>query len=67
MAYARFGADSEVYLFDTAYGYECCYCAFDSDGYRTSDVEDFLRHVARHRLAGHRVPDGVEADIRSDL
>jgi hypothetical protein len=30
------------------------------------DDETLLMHILRHRIAGHNVPEGLEAEILSD-
>lgn len=73
MSYARWGWDnSDVYVFDSAADggcLECCGCRLDPRGwsFRTRDVEEMIRHLAKHKLARHTVPGQVERDIRADF
>ena len=71
MSYVRFGEEgSSVYIYPDIRGFTtCCACAFtppDEDDFRTVDLDDMLAHIARHRGAGHVVPDFVDADMRAD-
>lgn len=66
MAYARFGPDSDVYVFaggpDGAV-LECCNCALVLDiSFWATSTDEMIRHLQDHEAAGHRVPgDLVEA------
>jgi hypothetical protein len=69
MSYARFSY-ADVYVFatntsDHQVALECCGCLLGDDWmfYSTQDMVD---HLAKHREAGHMVPDGIEADLWAD-
>lgn len=61
MSYARFGADSDVYVFcDIAGHLRCCGCALHAHPYgsfRAVTTEAMLTHLAEHTEAGDSVPD----------
>lgn len=69
MAYARFGKDSDVYVYlSITDKYVCCSCALQEDatvydGYRLwpdtnmDTPEQVIEHLREHVGAGHRVPD----------
>lgn len=67
MSYARLSKGfSDVYVFATEWGVTCCWCALrDEDGPPMS-YSRAIAHVIRHRLAGHKVPRGVEWEILKD-
>lgn len=55
MSYARFGEDSDVYIYDDGEKINCCGCKLDGDF--ASDVfDDICDHLTRHLDAGHKVP-----------
>lgn len=58
MAYARFGKDSEIYLFlHVAGGLCCCACSLGQGWMET--FADGVEHVKKHIEAGHKVPSGL--------
>jgi len=63
VAYARFGEDSDVYVFPNPQGrLECCDC--DLGGVREFDsTQAMIDHLAEHRAAGHKVPDYIEPEL----
>jgi hypothetical protein len=59
MAYCRFGADSDVYLYASVHGgFHCCGCRFlespDSEVMETAKAA--WSHLRKHLSAGHKVP-----------
>ena len=63
MAYARWGKDSDVYVFEHVAGhYECCGCLIvpeDEDGesyFKCNTPELMWNHLVEHTLRGDRVP-----------
>jgi hypothetical protein len=67
MSYCRFAWDgSDVYVFESARGLECCGCRLQQD-FVTDEPEDMIVHLAQHRRAGHFVPihaiEGLWCDI----
>lgn len=59
MSYARFGPDSDVYVFPNVNGmYECCGCSLEFKFIkRFRTAEDTINHLNDHVSAGHKVPD----------
>ena len=62
MAYARFGRDSDIYLFKSVEGWTCCLCslrtpAVDDDVLKT--LEEVEAHLNAHAGAGDLVPQGA--------
>lgn len=60
MSYARFGSDSDVYVFLNVSGYfECCGCELLTDTmsatFKTTD--EMVTHLREHIAAEHAVPD----------
>lgn len=57
MSYCRFAwGGSDVYVFESAQGIECCGCRFGKT-FVTDMPEEMIRHLAQHRRVGHYVPD----------
>lgn len=71
MSFARFGAESDVYLYASVHGgVTCCACGLpDSPGVASLwSVEAVLEHLQAHRDADQMVPEGtVEAMLSDDL
>ena len=59
MSYARFGPDSDVYVFLNVHGFfECCGCILrEETGYSFTSTADLIKHLERHKAEGHKVPD----------
>lgn len=58
MSYARFGSDSDVYVFKHIDGFlTCCSCLLhkriDPQYYKTKDM---IAHLLIHEAKGHKVP-----------
>jgi hypothetical protein len=58
MSYARWGAESDVYVFGTGDRLICCECTLDVvDGSFICDTPlEMIAHLVTHVVAGHRVP-----------
>jgi len=74
MAYSRFW-DSDIYIYPSTEGHiECagCFLNIPKDEYTlfksTSihDDETLLMHILQHRISGHNIPEGLEAEILRD-
>ena len=74
MAYSRF-YDSDIYIYPSVFGYvECagCFLNIPTDEYtlfkseHILDDETLLMHILQHRISGHNIPEGLEAEILSD-
>ena len=74
MAYSRF-YDSDIYIYPSVGGWiECAGCflnispdehtIFKSESIH--DDETLLMHILQHRISGHNIPEGLEAEILSD-
>jgi hypothetical protein len=70
MAYARFGKDSDVYIYASSEGgYACDRCSLPgaevSQRLLRSSAEA-IEHLLAHRSAGQKVPDRAIREIESD-
>ena len=68
MSYARFGDDSDVYVYlDVAGELRCCACRFltgcESRGFRTT--ADLIAHLYAHQDAGHAVPADTFTELEA--
>ena len=68
MAYARYGRDSDVYVYaDTRGGYTCERCPKVGESYRCLTATEMADHLlSEHRAKGHRVPDDAIEELRAD-
>ncbi len=71
MSYARWGVDSDVYVFPTTHSVRgdyvtCCGCSLGELDDQGEDVDPFpafyspievVSHMYAHKIAGHEVPD----------
>lgn len=73
MSFVRWGeGGSDLYVYADVAGYvTCCGCWFGggisadpADDFRTTELDDMLAHVARHRAEGHHVPRWLEDGLR---
>jgi hypothetical protein len=56
MSFCRFAWDgSEVYVFGSSSGIECCGCKLQQN-FTAGTPEEMITHLALHRRAGHYVP-----------
>lgn len=68
MSYARFGSDSNVYVFQSCDLELVCYgCQLDSKDPRFTTARTALDHLEKHIEAGHKVPDYTIAQIKEDF
>ena len=74
MAYSRF-YDSDIYIYPHVSGHiECagCFLNIPTDEYNLFksehilDDETLLIHILQHRISGHNIPEGLEAEILRD-
>jgi hypothetical protein len=65
MSYARFSLDSDVYVFLTEDGIECCACSLDGR-FVARITADMIEHLEQHRRAGHSVSDETFRALRVD-
>jgi hypothetical protein len=69
MAYARFGQDSDVYVFEDVGGFLCCMrCQFsESREIRTRSRGEMIEHLWAHRGAGEKVPEHAFEELRAEI
>jgi hypothetical protein len=66
MSYCRFGPDSDVYVFASWQGIECCACRrFQS--FTASDAARMLMHLKAHMANGDMVPDYALERLRNEM
>lgn len=57
MSYCRFGGDSDVYVYRTDNGLDCCACLLeDGDTSFHETAAGMLSHLVEHIASGHKVP-----------
>ncbi len=57
MSYCRFGWDnSNVYLFESSEGFECCGCWLNKISQTFETRQDLISHLMIHLQEGHIVP-----------
>lgn len=58
MSYARFGDDSDVYVFRSSTTWHCCGCKINNEpNVEFPSLEALAAHMIDHRAAGSQVPD----------
>jgi hypothetical protein len=59
---------SDLYMYeDTDGSIRCSACRFDDPWIvQLNSLTDALMHIARHRDAGHSVPEGLEDAVRAE-
>jgi hypothetical protein len=74
MAYSRF-TNSDIYIYSSVEGHiECagCFLNIPKDEHtifqstKIYDDETLLMHIVQHRISGHNIPEGLEAEILRD-
>lgn len=67
MSYCRFAwQGSDVYVYESASGLECCGCKL-SNNFTTSEPEEMIKHLGQHRRAGHYVPPEAVLALFEDI
>jgi hypothetical protein len=68
MAFARFGRDSDVYVYaDTRGGYSCERCPKVGESYHCQTAQEMVAHLIQfHRGRGDRVPDDAIAELEGN-
>ena len=68
MAYARFGRDSDVYVYaDSRGGFTCERCPTIGRQYRCATASEMVTHLLTdHRLKGQLVPNEAIAQLRDE-
>lgn len=64
MSYCRFGPESDVYVFPTVNGLECCQCRETGDSFFALGHLEMLLHLKRHIEHGDLVPDSAMERLR---
>lgn len=66
MSYARFGYDSDVYVFLSSDALECCACLLRSGRFAARSTAEMTEHLDAHRARGHSVPASTYAALEAD-
>jgi hypothetical protein len=66
MAIARFGTDSDVYIYECEQGYRCERCTMIGSAFVCATPEKILRHLREHASRGDRVPDAAFTELRRE-
>lgn len=70
MSYARFGPDSDIYVYLHVDGYlHCCACLLPDDSrdsFTCNTTDDMITHLRDHATAGHRIPDHTRPALERD-
>jgi hypothetical protein len=68
MAYARWGRDSDVYVYeDVRRGFTCERCPRIGETFRCATAAEIVTHLlTEHRAKGQRVPDDAIAELRRE-
>ena len=71
MSYCRLnGKDSDVYMYLSDAGYECCWCSMDPGMIVLvgKKPEDAIAHLRRHvEMFGDRVPDRAFEELQKEI
>ncbi len=66
MSYARWGLDSNVYVYEGSGGIACCGCSLSQDSQIFKTARLALNHLEEHLKAGELVPDYTIEEIKQD-
>ncbi|MHC4336290.1 MAG: hypothetical protein ACYSUV_21455 [Planctomycetota bacterium] len=82
MSYARFSANSDIYLYGTSIQFqedatddipmgqncwECCGCLLSPRSAHLPTIGDVYMHLLRHRRRGHRVPEYALRAVTAEM
>ena len=68
MAFARFGLNSNVYVYeDVRGGFTCERCPTAGQQYRCQTAAEMVTHLLEHRAKGHRVPDSAIEELQAEV
>jgi hypothetical protein len=66
MAFAQFGRDSDVYVYeDTRGGFTCERCPTIGEQHRCQTAAEMVTHLLEHRAEGDRVPEDALDELRA--
>lgn len=67
MSYCRFSEDSDVYMYLSQNGIECCGCSlYPGFGQDFDSAELAMAHLREHQDVGHRVPEYAFEKLKYD-
>lgn len=66
MSYCRWGADSDLYIYESGGGFVCCSCALDVRSVTVDSEKAMADHVRLHVAADHRVPEHLIEDLERE-
>lgn len=71
MSYARFGYNSDVYVFMHVGNWlECCMCILsheeNSESFSANDTQTMIDHLKKHEVNGHCVPPKIYSYLLED-
>src|SRR5262244_2780991 len=66
MSFARFGPDSDVYVYLGLRGYVCERCPRPGDAFVCATAPEMLKHLGEHRARGERVPEAAFSELRKE-
>lgn len=67
MAYARYGKDSDVYVYEHVDGgYRCERCPRVGSHFHCASASEMVRHLLGHRQRGDRVPDDALNELTAE-
>jgi hypothetical protein len=65
MAFARFGPDSDVYVYESAHGvYRCERCPRIGSAFQCETAEEMVQHLEEHVARGDKVPGEALTELR---
>jgi hypothetical protein len=68
MSYCRFGWEgSNVYVYESASGLECCGCNLLDGGFTAKEPEEMIAHLGAHRRANQYVPEDAILALWEDI
>ena len=68
MSYARFSDTSDVYIYESARGLECCGCRLDENWTPVfTTYSMMLEHLNIHLRHGHMIPEHVFEDLTEEM
>lgn len=66
MSYARWGSDSNVYVYEGDVGIVCCDCSLNQGSQIYATARLALNHLEEHLKAGQLVPDYTIEELKQD-